>query len=121
MIVSDSTTRSALAEKWHMADDMIQVIAHHHAPEESETSQPLIALVHLSDLLCRTRGMGYGYYEKRKVDLVADPAWAILLKQHPDLANVDLALFSFEMDEAVDEVAKLVSTIFGGKASSASG
>ena len=111
----------ALAEKWHMADDMVQVIAHHHTPEKSETSQPLIALVHLSDLLCRMRGMGYGYYEKRKVDLVGDPAWAILLKEHSDLAKVDLALFSFEMDEAVDEVAKLVSTIFGGKASSASG
>jgi hypothetical protein len=53
--------------------------------------------------------------------LVGDPAWAILLKEHHDLAKVDLALFSFEMDEAVDEVSKLVSTIFGGKASSATG
>ncbi|MGC2060207.1 MAG: hypothetical protein WA653_18225 [Candidatus Sulfotelmatobacter sp.] len=53
--------------------------------------------------------------------MVGDPAWAILLKEHGELAKVDLALFSFEMDEAVDEVSKLVSTIFGGKASSASG
>jgi HD-like signal output (HDOD) protein len=56
----------ALAEKWHLADDTIQVIAHHHCPEKSESAQPLVALVHLSDLLCRMRGMGYGYYERQK-------------------------------------------------------
>ncbi len=103
----------ALAERWHLADDMIQVIAHHHAPEQGESAQPLIALVHLSDLLCRMRGMGYGYYERRKVDLVGDPAWSILLKEYQNLAGVDLALFSFELDEAVAEVFELVTTIFG--------
>jgi HD-like signal output (HDOD) protein len=103
----------ALAERWHLADDMVQVIAHHHAPEQGESAQPLAALVHLSDLLCRMRGMGYGYYESRKVDLVGDPAWAILLKEYQKLAGMDLALFSFELDEAVGEVFELVSTIFG--------
>jgi len=89
------------------------VIAYHHAPELSKVAQPLNALVHLSDLLCRMRGMGYGYYERHKVDLVGDPAWDILLKEHRDLAKVDVALFSFELDEAVSEVSELVSAIFG--------
>jgi putative nucleotidyltransferase with HDIG domain len=104
-------TGRALAEKWNFAPDMARVIAHHHHPEQSDSVQPLIALVHLSDLLCRMRGMGYGYYERHKVDLVGDPAWAILLKEHRTLAKMDLALFSFELDEAVSEVSKLVSTI----------
>jgi len=103
----------ALAERWNLADDMVQVIAHHHAPEQGESAQSLVALVHLSDLLCRMRGMGYGYYERRRVDLVGDPAWGILLKEYQNLAGVDLALFSFELDEAVGEVFELVSTIFG--------
>lgn len=107
-------TGRALAENWHLASDTVQVIAHHHTPELSEAAQPLVALVHLSDLLCRMRGMGYGYYERHKVDLVGDPAWAILLKEYRNLAQMDLALFSFEMDEAVGEVFQLVSTIFGG-------
>jgi putative nucleotidyltransferase with HDIG domain len=58
----------ALAEKWKLADYVIEVIAHHHAIEQSEKAQPLVALVHLSDLLCRMRGLGYGYYERHKVD-----------------------------------------------------
>jgi putative nucleotidyltransferase with HDIG domain len=106
-------TGRALAEKWRLGDDIIQVIAHHHAIEQSETAQPLVALVHLSDLLCRMRGLGYGYYERQKVDLIHDPAWGVLLKEHHDLESVDLARFTFELDEAVAEITELVSTIFG--------
>ena len=106
-------TGRALAEKWNLADDIVQVIAHHHAIEQSQKAQPLVALVHLSDLLCRMRGLGYGYYERQKVDLVADPAWAILLKEHRDLEGVDLVRFTFELDEAVEGVYELVARYSG--------
>ena len=109
----------ALAEKWKMADDIVEVIAHHHAIERSQKAQPLVALVHLSDLLCRMRGLGYGYYERRMVDLIADPAWTILLKEHRDLEGVDLARFTFELDEGVQEIHALVSTVFGSPAARA--
>jgi len=104
-------TGRALAQKWHLSDEIVQVIAHHHDPDLA--GQPLVALVHLSDLLCRVRGLGYGYYERHKVDLAYDPAWAILLKEHRDLASVDLVRFTFELDEAVGEIQELVSTVFG--------
>ncbi len=106
-------TGRALAEKWHLADDILEVIAHHHAPERSGSAQPLVALVHLSDVLCRVRGLGYGYYERHRVDLIADPAWAILSQAHRDLEGVDLARFTFELDESVAKVWEMVSSIFG--------
>jgi putative nucleotidyltransferase with HDIG domain len=106
-------TGQALAERWKLGDDIIEVIAHHHAVEHSRKAQPLVALAHLSDLLCRMRGLGYGYYERHKVDLIAEPAWAILLKEHRDLEGVDLVRFTFELDEAVAEIHVLVSTVFG--------
>jgi putative nucleotidyltransferase with HDIG domain len=106
-------TGQALAEKWKLADDVIEVIAHHHAIELSQKAKPLVALVHLSDLLCRMRGLGYGYYERHKVDLIADPAWAILLQEHRDLEGMDLVRFTFELDEAIEEIHALVSTVFG--------
>ena len=71
-------TGRALAEKWDLSTDLVEVIAHHHAVEQSQSAQPLVALVHLSDLLCRMRGLGYGYYERQRVDLISDPAWAVL-------------------------------------------
>jgi len=106
-------TGRALADKWKLADDVIEVIAHHHAIEHSENAQPLVALVHLSDLLCRMRGLGYGYYERHKADLIADPAWAILSKEYRDLEGMDLVRFTFELDEAVAEIHALVATVFG--------
>ncbi len=66
----------------------------------------------LSDLLCRVRDLGYGYYERQKVDLVEDPAWAILRQEYRTLDGVDLARFTFELDEAVESISQLVSTIF---------
>lgn len=106
-------TGFALAEKWHLAEDILEVIAHHHAPEQTGRARSLVALVHLSDELCRVRGLGYGYYERRKVDLISDPAWSILLEEHRDLEGVDLARFTFELDEAVAKVGEMVSAIFG--------
>jgi putative nucleotidyltransferase with HDIG domain len=106
-------TGQALAEKWKLADDIVEVIAYHHAIEQSRKAQPLVALVHLSDLLCRMRSLGYGYYERHKVDLISDPAWTILLKEHRDLEGVDLVRFTFELDEAVEEIHALVATVFG--------
>jgi putative nucleotidyltransferase with HDIG domain len=112
-------TGRALAEKWHLAPDLVQVIAHHHSPELSEAAPPLVAMVHLSDLLCRMRGMGYGYYESHSVDLVHNPAWGILQREYQDLEHIDLVRFTFELDEAVGEVVELVATIFGAPASRA--
>jgi HD-like signal output (HDOD) protein len=102
----------ALAELWNLSDEMAQVIGHHHDPEGSVSTRPLVALVHLSDLLCRVRDLGYGYYERQKVDLVEDPAWAILRQEYRTLDGVDLARFTFELDEAVESISQLVSTIF---------
>jgi HD-like signal output (HDOD) protein len=103
----------ALAEKWHLSEDIAEVIAYHHDVEHSQSARSLVALVHLSDLLCRMRGLGYGYYERQKVDLVDDPAWQILLREHRDLEGVDLEHFTFELDDAVTGIYEMVTTIFG--------
>jgi putative nucleotidyltransferase with HDIG domain len=106
-------TGEALAEKWNLSNDVVQVIAHHHSMDLGTTSRPLVALVHLSDLLCRMRNLGYGYYERHKVDLVEDPAWAALAGEYRDLEGVDLAQFTFELDDAISNIEELVTTILG--------
>lgn len=113
-------TGAALARQWNLGAHLIQVIAHHHAPEQSKSAQPLVALVHLCDLLCRMRGLGYGYYENVRIDLANHSAWGILVEKHRELEGMDLARFTFELDDAVDEIRGLVATIFGVSASVAS-
>lgn len=105
-------TGYALAERWKLTDDIRQVIAHHHGIEACESAHSLVALVHLGDLLCRMRSLGYGYYERQKVDLVGDPAWGVLAKDHRELQGVDLERFTFELDDDLKEIEQLVSLIF---------
>jgi len=103
----------ALAEQWGLGDSIVEVVTHHHDLGECVKSRGLVALVHLSDLLCRMRGLDYGYYERHKVDLLGDPAWKVLVAEYKQLENIDLARFTFELDEAVGEIRDLVSTILG--------
>ncbi|HVI10892.1 MAG TPA: HDOD domain-containing protein [Candidatus Binatia bacterium] len=106
----------ALAEKWNLSPDIVEVVAYHHEPQKSVAAPGLVALVHLSDLLCRMRNLGYGYYERQKVDLLSDPAWAVLAEGHRALDGVDLVRFTFELDEAVEKIYEMVSMIFGSMA-----
>jgi HD-like signal output (HDOD) protein len=108
-----SESGRALAERWHLNDDAIQVIAHHHSVEQSPSARGLVAVVHLSDLLCRMRNLGFNYYERQHVDMASDPAWAILASEHNELNNIDIERFTFELDESFHEIHQLVSTIFG--------
>ena len=102
----------ALAEHWKLDSDIMQAIAHHHHIDQADSAKPLVAIVHLSDLLCRMRGLGYGYFESHKLDMMGDPAWEVLIQAHKGLDRIDLARFTFELDEAVGEIFELVKTVF---------
>jgi hypothetical protein len=103
-----------LAKAWKMPPDLIQVIELHHEIGDPNRGGPLVALVHLSDLLCRLRDLGYGYYEPRQVDFANEPGWLYLVMQFPNLAELDLARFTFSLDEYAKEVRELVATVFAG-------
>ncbi|MGB8061657.1 MAG: HDOD domain-containing protein [Candidatus Sulfotelmatobacter sp.] len=100
-----------LAEQWRFSADVIEVVEFHHdvAPP---TTQPLVALVHLSDLLCRLRDLGYGYYEAMGVDLAGEAAWATLVEHHSALANMDLARLTMDIDGSMEEIVAVVDAVF---------
>jgi len=101
-----------LANTWQLPGTITEVIEWHHDVENSPSTNALIGIVHLGDLLCRMRGLGYGYGEWRAVDLEADPAWIALAKHCPKLKNMDLARFTMDLDSYVVRITKLVDTIF---------
>jgi HD-like signal output (HDOD) protein len=112
---SHCETGRVLAEAWRLPEDMRDVISCHHDLDMSKQAAPIVAVVHLSDLLCRMREMGYGYYESRRVDFTDSPAWAILSETDGNIRKIDLERFTFEMDEAAADVAVLVDNVFAGK------
>jgi HD-like signal output (HDOD) protein len=101
-----------LAEKWQLPAGLIEVVTYHHAPEKASQNAPLVALVHIADLLCRMSGLNYGYVEERQWNLFEDSGFALLAQDSTMLREFDWARFTFEVDSYLDEVHGLVRAIY---------
>jgi putative nucleotidyltransferase with HDIG domain len=105
-------TGRRVAEKWHLAPDLVESISHHHQPASAAVNRDLVALVGLSDLLCRMSGLGYGYVEECQVSFVEEPGFALLLEECPTLKGFDWARFTFELEVYMEEVQRLVTALY---------
>ncbi|HTV59258.1 MAG TPA: HDOD domain-containing protein [Verrucomicrobiae bacterium] len=105
-------TGSLLADYWSLPPDVKKVVEFHHAPELAPSPVVLPALVHLSDLLCRMQGMGYGIEEMAEVDFLDSSAWRLLQDELPQLGTIDIARFTLELDAEAEEVRRLVASVF---------
>jgi hypothetical protein len=74
----------------------------------------LVALVSLSDLLCRANELGYGYDEKALADPLQAVEWEILSAKAAKLARLGPALLVREMSGHVKQVRKHVESVFEG-------
>lgn len=101
-----------LGSLWKLPQPINEVIAFHHDLSKAPAHNPVVALVHLADILCRLRSLGYGYDEWRGVDLTADPAWELLAKHCPQLGKMDLARFTMDLDAYFPHVQALVESVF---------
>jgi HD-like signal output (HDOD) protein len=100
-----------LADIWKLPLAISTAIEFHHHPPAEGDAVEITSIVHLADLLCRLRGLGYGYYEAREFDLLSEPAWHMLAAKYPAAAQVDMARFTFELDAHCVEVQALVDSI----------
>jgi len=101
-----------LAERWELSGEFQEVVGLHHATFECSEHAALIALVELSDLLCRVSGLNHGYIERREVNLLEQAGFAVLAKECPALNGFDWARLTFELDSYMDEVHALVHAIY---------
>lgn len=108
-------TGQMLCEHWGLPKELVDAARCHHDISLLPTAGPLACLVHLSDLLCRVRYLGYGYDEIMGVDLGGDAAWQILVTTYPALENMDLVRFTLDIDGAMDQIVTTVDSVFGAK------
>lgn len=101
-----------LAERWELPVDFQAAISLHHSAYELTEHAELIAIVELSDLLCRMSGLNYGFIERREVNLLRQTGFAVLARKYPNLKNLDWARLTFELEGYMDEVQSLVHAIY---------
>lgn len=104
-----------MSRKWNFPEAYSEVISCHHAPEEATVDPVLCAIVNISDLFCSVRELNYGGREWVSFNLYEEPAWQILKKESPALAELDVERFCYELDDAIPDVKNLVSSIFSAK------
>ena len=102
-----------LGKAWKLSPDINAVLQFHHDIEAAPSAKDLVALVHLSDLFCREHGLGYGYYEARKIDFTCSPAWLILVQTCRQMGRPYLSRFFGELEEYFGEVLKFVDSAYG--------
>ncbi len=108
-------TGQMLCEHWGLSKELVDAARCHHDVSLLPAAGPLACLVHLSDLLCRVRYLGYGYEEVIAVDLGGDVAWQTLVTTYPALENMDLVRFTLDIDGAMEQIVATVDSVFGGK------
>lgn len=101
-----------LADNWELSPDLCEVVSLHHNLAEARDHAGLVALVELSDLLCRMSGLNHGYSENRQVNLFEQTGFALLSQECQGLKEFDWARLTFEMDSYMDEVHSLVRAIY---------
>jgi HD-like signal output (HDOD) protein len=101
-----------LCEHWGLSKELADAAGCHHNTSLLPAAGPLACLVHLSDLLCRVRYLGYGYDEIMGVELGGDAAWQILVTSYPRLEDMDLVRFTLDIDGAMDQIVATVDSVF---------
>ena len=105
-------TGKIVGERWRLMPDLVSVIGYHHCINNAPSHRDLVALVSLSDLLCRMSGIGYGYVEEREVSFVEEPGFTVLIEECPKLQTFDWARFTFELEDYMEEVHRLVGAFY---------
>jgi len=88
---------SRVARKWNLPADIVEALAFHHNPKEAEKNPALAAVVHVSDALCSSMGLGVG------ADGMSNP-----LSKHAmellGLGGNDLEIFVDELSDVMIEL-----------------
>jgi len=101
-----------LARQWQLPAPYQNVLEYHHDVAHAPAYRSLVAIVGLSDLLCRVRNLGYGFEDIGFVDLATEPAWELAVEELPRMRDLDVARFTMELDAFITEVEQSVTALF---------
>ena len=106
-----------LARRWNFPADLVEVIQCHHNPAAAVVNPALVAIVSLTDRVCRSADLGLGYAE------TPDPAanwqkdWEVLTQFCPNAARMNWEDFVKDSGSYTEEIQELVTTMFSARKS----
>ncbi len=106
---------AALLEYWNFPETIVTVLQYHHFPHLAPTQKELTAIVYFSNLLCGLWECGFdSEYGSRCLE--EEPAWSVLQEAAPQIKQLDLDRFTFELDTELEKavgISRLMSVTQG--------
>jgi putative nucleotidyltransferase with HDIG domain len=100
-----------LMEAWNLPSIFIDVANHHHSVMETQEDNRLeVAIVSLSNQLARLKSFGFGG-DMSGVVLADIDAWKIIDEAYPQIKNLDVVKFIWDLDEAYNEIVAMEKII----------
>jgi putative nucleotidyltransferase with HDIG domain len=103
-----------LARRWNFSNDLIEVILCHHNPAAAVLNPALVAIVALSDRLCRSANLGMGYTENPDPASAWEGDWKIVAERCPLAMRLKWEDFVKDSDHYFEEIRGLVKSMFQG-------
>lgn len=100
-----------LARFWNFSADLIEVIRCHHDAAAATINPALVAIIALSDRLCRSATLGVGYVEANDPALAWEADWIILTHRTPYAAKMQWQDFVKDSHSYLSEVKDLVKAM----------
>jgi putative nucleotidyltransferase with HDIG domain len=108
--VSHVQVGEAIAKLWKLPNELTDIIAYHHTPELAPKNNELISAVRFADLLAEMWDAGF-YEGLRVLDLEKSVPWQILTSKVPELKELDLEVFTFELEQDFKNSAMFLNLI----------
>jgi len=93
-----------LMEAWNLPSIFVDIANYHHSVMETDEDSRLeVAIVSLSNQLARLKSFGFGG-DMSGVVLADIDAWKIIDEAYPQIKNLDVVKFIWDLDEAYNEI-----------------
>jgi HD-like signal output (HDOD) protein len=86
-----------IAILWKLPEELTSIITYHDSPSDSPVFKELVSVVRLADLLCEIWGADV-FEGHRELHIDEEESWLILCNSYPDLAELDIEMFTFELE-----------------------
>jgi len=99
-----------IARLWKLPKELQLVAGHHNDPWNLSEGKEVTAVVRVADLLCEMWGASV---EEgiTQVNLIEEKSWQVLCEFSPNLNNLDLELFTFELETEFRQASSFLNMV----------
>jgi len=108
--VNHSQIGGWVAEKWKLPRNLTDSILYHHKPERSMNYKLLTAIVDVANTFAKIADFSFSG-ERVQVIIEETAAWQIIKAEIPAVSNIDLAKFTFELEDMALNAKDFISIV----------